>query len=144
MFSKACEYAIRATVYLSQKSSEGQRLGIEAIAEGIDAPKPFVAKILQQLNRAGVIRSNKGPNGGFYLTVELKDQPLWNVLVAFAEDERLTNCVMGLHLCNDKKPCPLHAQYKGIKQQLVEMFCEKKIREMAETMRRTRSFIRHQ
>jgi Rrf2 family protein len=144
MFSKACEYAIRATVYLAQKSSMDKKLGVEAIAEGIDAPKPFVAKILQQLNREEVIRSLKGPNGGFYLTDDLKNQPVWNVLVAFAEDERLTACVMGLHLCNDKKPCPLHAQYKGIKQQLVEMFRQKKIRDMAETMKSTKSFIRHQ
>jgi len=144
MFSKACEYAIRATVYLAQKSSEEKKLGVEAVADGIDAPKAFVAKILQQLNRAEVIRSTKGPNGGFYLTDDLKMQPVWNVLVAFAEDERLTNCVMGLHLCNDKKPCPLHAQYKGIKHQLLEMFREKKIQDLAETMKRTRFFIRHQ
>lgn len=144
MFSKACEYAIRATVYLAQKTSDEERLGVEAIAEGIDAPKAFVAKILQQLNREAVIRSTKGPNGGFFLTEELKAQPVWNVLVAFAEEERLTNCVMGLHLCNDKKPCPLHVQYKDIRQQLVQLFREKKIRDMAETMKRTKFFIRHQ
>ena len=144
MFSKACEYAIRATVYLAQKTSDEERLGVEAIAEGIDAPKAFVAKILQQLNKASVIRSIKGPSGGFFLTESLKNQPVGNVLVAFAEDERLTNCVMGLHLCNDKKPCPLHLQYKDIKHQLVQLFKEKKIRELADNMKRTRLFIRHQ
>ncbi|MBB1283032.1 Rrf2 family transcriptional regulator [Flavisolibacter sp. BT320] len=144
MFSKACEYAIRATVYLAQKSSEEKKLGVETIADGIDAPKAFVAKILQQLNRAAVIRSVKGPNGGFYLSEDLKKQPVWNVLAAFAEDERLTACVMGLHLCNDKKPCPLHEQYKGIKQQLVQLFRENKIQDIAETMQRTNFFIRHQ
>ncbi|NTS42023.1 Rrf2 family transcriptional regulator [Flavisolibacter sp. BT320] len=144
MFSKACEYGIRATVYLAQKTSEEEKLGVEAIAEGIDAPKAFVAKILQQLNREAVIRSVKGPNGGFFLSDALKDQPVWNVLVAFAEDERITNCVMGLHLCNDKKPCPLHLQYKDIKHQLVQLFKEKKIRELAENMKQTKLFIRHQ
>lgn len=144
MFSKACEYAIRATIYLAQKSSEEKKLGIEAVAGGIDAPKAFVAKILQQLNRADVIRSAKGPNGGFYLSSDLKNQPVWNVLAAFAEDERLTACVMGLHLCNDKKPCPLHGQYKGIKQQLVQMFRENRIRDMAESMQHAKFFIRHQ
>lgn len=144
MFSKACEYAIRATVYLAQKSSAEKKLGVEAVATGIDAPKAFVAKILQQLNRADVIRSSKGPSGGFYLTDDLKKQPVWNVLAAFTEDERLTACVMGLHLCNDKKPCPLHAQYKPLKQQLVQMFRENSIQHMAETMQRTKFFIRHQ
>ncbi|RYZ57521.1 MAG: Rrf2 family transcriptional regulator [Chitinophagaceae bacterium] len=144
MFSKACEYAIRATVYLAQKTSEEEKLGVEAIAEGIDAPKAFVAKILQQLNREAVIRSVKGPNGGFFLSEKLKEQPVWNVLVAFAEEERVTNCVMGLHLCNDKKPCPLHLQYKDIKHQLVQLFKDKKIRELADNMKQTKLFIRHQ
>ena len=144
MFSKACEYAIRATIYLAQKSSTEKKLGVEAVAGGIDAPKAFVAKILQQLNKAGVIHSSKGPSGGFYLTDDVKKQPVWNVLAAFGEDERLTACVMGLHLCNDKKPCPLHAQYKPLKQQLVQMFRENSIQDMAETMQRTKFFIRHQ
>jgi Rrf2 family protein len=144
MFSKACEYALRATIYLAQKSSPAKKLGVEEIAEGIDAPAPFTAKILQQLNRAEVIQSTKGPHGGFFMTEDLRTQPVWNVLVAFAEDERLTNCVMGLHLCNDKKPCPLHGQFKGIRQQLVDMFRQKNISDLAGSMSKTKFFIRHQ
>ncbi|MCB0485648.1 MAG: Rrf2 family transcriptional regulator, partial [Flavobacteriaceae bacterium] len=67
MFSKACEYAIRATLYISIKSIEGSRLGIKEIAKEIDSPEPFTAKILQTLSREGIISSIKGPNGGFFL-----------------------------------------------------------------------------
>lgn len=144
MFSKACEYALRATILIAQKSSEEKKLSVDDIAAGIDAPRPFTAKILQQLNKENVILSTKGPNGGFYLTGKAKTQPVWNVLQAFGEDQRLTNCIMGLHKCNDKKPCPLHHQYKGIKEQLVDLFRQKRIAELAETMEKTRAFVRHQ
>lgn len=144
MFSKACEYALRATLFLAQKSSEESKLSVDDIAAGIAAPRSFTAKILQQLIKGNVILSAKGPTGGFYLNDKAKKQPVWNVLQAFNEDQRLTSCIMGLHKCNDAKPCPLHAQYKGIKEQLIEMFKQKRISELAETMQKTKSFVRHQ
>ena len=144
MFSKACEYALRATIFLAQKSSEGEKRSVDDVATGIDAPRSFTAKILQQLIREGVISSAKGPSGGFYLTDKAKAQTVWGVLQAFDEDQRLTGCVMGLHKCNDKKPCPMHNQFKAIREPLVEMFKQKRISELAETMRNTKSFVKHQ
>lgn len=67
MFSKTCEYAIRAMIFIAQRSKDGQRVGIREIAKGIDSPEHFIAKILQQLARKGVVASVKGPNGGFFL-----------------------------------------------------------------------------
>ena len=144
MFSKACEYALRATIFLAQKSSAEKKLGVDDIAKGIDAPRPFTAKILQQLIREEVILSVKGPNGGFYLTPKGREQPVWRVLAAFNEDQRLTNCVMGLHKCNDKKPCPLHEGYKEIKEQLLDLFKQKRIADLADTMEKTKLFVKHQ
>lgn len=144
MFSKACEYALRATIFLAHNSSAQEKCSVEQVADGIDAPRPFTAKILQQLMRQQVILSVKGPTGGFYLTNALKKQPAWNVLTAFGEDERLRNCVLGLHKCNDQKPCPLHAQYKPIKEQLISLFKEEKIGGLAEAVQSRRIFIRHQ
>ncbi|HET7898153.1 MAG TPA: Rrf2 family transcriptional regulator [Flavisolibacter sp.] len=144
MFSKACEYALRATIYLAQKSSEERKLGVNEIAEGIDAPRSFTAKILQQLNRKQVIFSLKGPTGGFYLTSKARMQPVWRVLQALDEDQRLTSCVMGLHKCNDRKPCPLHNQYKAIREPLVEMFKQRLISELADSMDKTKVFVKHQ
>jgi len=65
MFSKTCEYAIRAMIFIAQKSKLG-RVGIKEIAEAIDAPEHFIAKILQELCRKGLLQSLKGPTGGFY------------------------------------------------------------------------------
>jgi Rrf2 family protein len=119
-------------------------LGVEAIAAGIDAPRSFTAKILQQLNRGQVISSAKGPQGGFYISPELQQQPVWNVLVAMQESERLTNCVMGLNQCSDHRPCPMHRQYKLIKQQLVDLFKQRKIIDIASEMTKDEIFIRNE
>ncbi len=47
MFSKACEYGIRAAVYVTLQSLEGRRVSVSEIGEEIDAPVAFTAKILQ-------------------------------------------------------------------------------------------------
>jgi Rrf2 family protein len=142
MFSKTTEYALRATIYIAEKGTIDHKLGIEEISRAIDSPRPFTAKILQLLSKGGVISSVKGPNGGFYISEKLKKQPVWNILVALDEDERLTNCVMGLDKCSDKKPCPMHEQYKVIKEQLIDLFKKKRILEVAEAMEKEDIFNR--
>ncbi len=70
MFSKACEYGIRACIYIATESSVEKKIRIDKIAEQIKAPKAFTSKVLQQLVRHGIIFSSKGPRGGFYITEE--------------------------------------------------------------------------
>ena len=48
MFSKACEYAIRSTIYIAERSNLDKRVSITDIAKAIDSPEAFTAKILQQ------------------------------------------------------------------------------------------------
>ena len=132
MFSKATEYALRATIYIAQKSSEDNKLGIDAIAKAIDSPISFTAKTLQSLTRNNkLISSARGPNGGFYITEKAKKLPVRAVLIAMGESEMLDKCVLGLNKCSEVKPCPMHNQYKIIKQQLISLFESKTIQELA-------------
>jgi Rrf2 family protein len=132
MFSKATEYALRATIYIAQKSSEEKKLGIEEISKAIDSPKSFTAKILQALTKNNsIISSVRGPNGGFFLTEKAKKLPVRSILKAMGEDEILDKCVLGLKLCSEIQPCPLHTQYKPIRKQLSELFISKTIWELA-------------
>jgi Rrf2 family transcriptional regulator, iron-sulfur cluster assembly transcription factor len=62
MFSKACEYGIRAVIYIWAQTKEGKKLGVKDICKEIDAPEYFTAKILQSLARQSIISSSKGPN----------------------------------------------------------------------------------
>lgn len=133
MFSKATEYALRATIYIAQKSSEENKLGIDAIAKAIDSPKSFTAKILQSLTRNNkVISSARGPNGGFYITDKAKKLPVRAVLIAMGESAVLDKCVLGLNKCSDFKPCPMHNKYKTIKHDLISLFETKTIQQLAD------------
>jgi len=140
MFSKTCEYALRATIYIAQKGEE-KKLGINEIAKAIDAPPHFTAKILQFLTKDNVISSVKGPNGGFYITRKQKQLPVRAVLHALDEDTVLQKCVLGLNECSESKPCPMHAQYKFIKQQLIKLFESKTIKDLASDINNGVAFI---
>ncbi len=135
MFSKATEYALRATIYIAQRSSEEKMIGLSEIAKAIDSPQSFTAKILQQLTSGNkIISSARGPNGGFYLSEKTKKLPVRAILKAMGEDEILEKCVLGLKLCSEKKPCPMHSRYKSVKKELIAMFETKTIQNLADEM----------
>ena len=121
MFSKACEYGIRAMMYIAQKSKEGERIGIKEISKGIDSPEAFVAKILQDLSRKRLVMSVRGPNGGFYIDSKIQKITLADVVTAIDGDDLFTGCGLGLTVCNDKKPCPIHDEFKAIREKLKAM-----------------------
>ena len=99
MFSKSTEYALRATIYIAQKSSEENKLGIEEISNAIDSPQSFTAKILQLLTRDKIVSSVRGPNGGFYISEKAKKLPARSILQAMGEAEVLEKCLLGFKKC---------------------------------------------
>jgi len=142
MFSKTTEYALRATIYIAQKSSPEKKLGIDAIAKAIGSPRSFTAKILQLLTKDNVIiSSTRGPNGGFYITDKAKKLPVSAILEQTGGNDFFTKCVLGLKLCSEVKPCPLHYQYKPIKEQLIRLFEKKTIRDLANEIESGEAFI---
>ncbi|MGV3657240.1 MAG: RrF2 family transcriptional regulator [Chitinophagaceae bacterium] len=144
MFTKTTEYALRATIFLAQKSSVDNKLGIEAIAKAIDSPLPFTAKILQLLAKDHtLISSTRGPHGGFYMTEEAKQLPVMSILQATGEENVITSCVLGLKRCSDLKPCPMHWQYKDIKAQLVNLFENSTILALANDAENHHAFIKN-
>ena len=142
MFLKTTEYALRAVIYIAQKGSEEKKLGLPEIANAIDSPRSFTAKILQQLTSGNkIISSTRGPNGGFYISEKSKKLPVYSILEVMGEDEILKKCVLGLKQCSEIKPCPMHHQYKLIKPQLIKMFETKTIRDLAEEIEGGTSYI---
>lgn len=142
MFSKTTEYALRATIYLAQKSSVHNKLGIESIAKAIDSPIPFTAKILQLLAKDGsLVSSTRGPHGGFYMSEEAKQLPVMAILHATGEEKVITSCVLGLKRCSDLKPCPMHWQYKDVKAQLLHLFESSTILSLANDATHHNAFI---
>ncbi|WP_346774519.1 Rrf2 family transcriptional regulator [Sphingobacterium sp. DR205] len=121
IFSKTCEYGLRAVFFIAQRSQENKRVGIKEIAENIHSPEAFLGKILQNLSRAGIIRSMKGPGGGFYLDASDMSTPLSDVVKAIDGENLFVGCGMGLEFCSEQYPCPLHHEFKSIRNSLSEM-----------------------
>ncbi|MGG5507309.1 MULTISPECIES: RrF2 family transcriptional regulator [unclassified Myroides] len=118
IFSKTCEYALRAVLYIAKRSEQGYKSGIKEIAQEVNSPEHFLAKILQKLSREGLIQSTKGPNGGFYLEKEDFNRPLAEIVEAVEGKELFMGCAMGLSYCSETNPCPLHHDFKKIRDNL--------------------------
>ena len=121
LFSKTCEYAMRAVFYIAKRSEEGHRCGIKEIAEHIDSPEHFLAKILQKLSKEGLIQSAKGPTGGFYLDAASLNRPLSDIVSTFEGEGIFTGCGMGLSYCSEESPCPLHNEFKEVRNKMTRM-----------------------
>lgn len=121
MFSKTCEYALRAMIFIAQNAVNGNKVGVKAIATGIDSPAHFIAKILQELSKKNLVQSSKGPNGGFYLDGQSVKASLADVVKVIDGDGLFTGCGLGLKQCSEINPCPLHHQFKKIRHDALTM-----------------------
>ncbi|MFA7447868.1 MAG: Rrf2 family transcriptional regulator [Weeksellaceae bacterium] len=130
MFSKTCEYAIRAIIYIAQQTQDGSRVGVKAIAKGIASPEYFIAKILQDLSRKDFVQSVKGPNGGFYLSEDNLNTPLAKLVREIDGDKLFTSCALGLKQCSEQHPCPLHHEFKLVKEGYVRILEESLIADL--------------
>ncbi|MDO3627186.1 Rrf2 family transcriptional regulator [Mucilaginibacter sp. BT774] len=127
IFSKTCEYAMRAVFFIAHKTAGGGRVGIKEVALGIDSPEHFLAKILQDLSRRGVIQSAKGPNGGFYVDEVILNMPLASIVEAVDGSDIFTGCGLGLEYCSEENPCPIHHEFKAIRNQIQDLLKTTKI-----------------
>jgi Rrf2 family iron-sulfur cluster assembly transcriptional regulator len=122
MFSKACEYGIRATVYIAGHSGHDKRASLKDIAAEIGSPEAFTAKILQLLTRQNIIQAVKGPNGGYSMNREQADKSSLAQLVAAIDGKNVyLDCGLGLKECDGDRPCPLHHKFEQIREGLRDM-----------------------
>lgn len=142
MFSKTCEYAIRAMIFIAQKTREGDRIGIKDIARGIDSPEHFIAKILQELSRKGIVQSAKGPNGGFYLDNVSMNRSLADIVRAVDGDKIFQGCGLGLRQCSESQPCPIHHEFKKIRFGLFEMLNNSKVGAFTDALESSLAFLK--
>ena len=119
MFSKSCEYAIRATVFIGSQSFSGNKPGLKDISREINSPEAFTAKILQTLVKHSIITSHKGPNGGFSISLDLLPKiKIYDIVLAVDGDSIFKGCALGLPKCSENHPCPAHHKFKALRKQL--------------------------
>lgn len=105
LLSDACEYGLRATVWLAQRSGATQK--VREIAEGTHSAPGYLAKVLQRLAKAGILSAQRGSQGGFTLARRPEDLTVLEVINAVDPVERIRTCPLGLE-SHGELLCPLH------------------------------------
>lgn len=118
MFSKRCEYGLRALTVIGEAGKNNRKVGIKEICKLAKTPESFTAKILQDLVRRRIIDSLKGPSGGFFFSRNLDEISVYDVVLAIDGEEVFIKCGLGLSECNAKKPCPFHDQFETVRNEL--------------------------
>ncbi len=117
--SQSAKYALRASIYLAE-NGDGPHLSRD-IAEALDVPAQYLAKILQDLARNGLLVSAKGRGGGFRLALPPSQIELLRVVRAIEGDRFGEGCALGLPDCSETSPCALHVAWKRLKGDVIGM-----------------------
>jgi Rrf2 family protein len=129
LIGKTGVHAIRALAQLTGLS-EGQSLGAAQIAEKIDAPPNYLAKLLRILARQGLVESHKGPGGGFRLARDARKIRLLDVVEPIERITRWNGCILGQKDCSDENPCAIHDRWKQLRVGYLAMLAETTIADL--------------
>ena len=141
MFSKSCEYALQSILYIALHSKSDNSIGLKEISNSQNIPLHFLSKILQQLVRKGILKSTKGPNGGFSLKISPGKLRLIKIVEIIDGLSMFDNCGIGLKKCSDKTPCPIHFEYKIVKEKIKNLLSEKSLSELCEDVAHGKSIV---
>ncbi len=143
IYSKPCEYAIRAVAYLAATPGR-PAAGAREIARAENIPAPILGKVLQELVRKGLLESRRGPGGGFRLARRPELIVLRDVVAAIDGLDHFLECAVGLERCADDAPCPLHDTWKGLRAQMLNYLEATSLATMAHAVARKKELIRQQ
>lgn len=141
MFSKSCQYGLQAMLYIAMYSSKDANVELKQIADDQDIPRHFLSKILQQLVKSNLLISMKGPTGGFRLAKAPEKLMLIEIIDAIDGLEVFNKCGLGFKQCNDKKPCPIHDEYKKVRKQVENLFRNTSLQDMVEDVKLGKSIL---
>lgn len=129
IFSKGCEYAMQATVFLAG-SGKGF-LPVRRIGEELGVSPTFLANVLRALTKRGLLRSRRGPGGGVALAQPAEEISLKDIVLAIDGPGLFEECVLGLPGCGNREPCPLHEEWGPARSGLTAVFEETTVAALA-------------
>jgi Rrf2 family protein len=135
IFSRQCEYALQAVLFLALKP-DGEKTSIKELTQHLDLPYHFAAKILQALSRKGLLVSYKGSLGGFSLGKSAENITLYQIIEAVDGLTFMNGCVLGFSECGNDHPCSLHEQWGKMREELKILLTTKSIAQFASEMKK--------
>jgi Rrf2 family transcriptional regulator, iron-sulfur cluster assembly transcription factor len=135
IFSRQCEYALQAVLYLALKP-EGTMTSAKELTRQLKVPYHFIGKILQDLTRKKLLVSLKGPTGGFGLGATADRITLFDIVEAIDGAEFTRDCALGFKECSNRHPCSIHDTWKDLREGIRQMLASKNIGELALEMKK--------
>ena len=115
--SPTCQHALRALIYLAHKNSPRPVL-VREVADAAEVPRQSLAKILHGLRNKGLVKSTKGPGGGYQLARPGEEMMVIEVIEAMDGPIDLNrHCILGLDVCTDQASCALHDYWTMFREQ---------------------------
>ena len=132
---------IQAILYIALHSQDRRAVGLKEIADSQNISMHFLSKILQNLVRHKILISTKGPNGGFSLYKSPARLKLIKIVEIVDGLDMFDRCGIGLKACSDKTPCPIHFEYKLIKNKIRELLKSKSLSQLCEDINNGQSIV---
>src|SRR3972149_10715291 len=127
-------YGIEGLLTLATKP-RGTAMPLCDIASASGVPQSFLAKIFQKLTRHGIVCSFRGALRGYGLARPPNRIKLKDILLAIEGPHLFERCIFWSDRCADSNPCPLHEQWKEIKEKAFRTLLEQTT--LADLMKRT-------
>lgn len=141
MISNSSKYAIKTVLFLATYSNVAKKIMVKDIAEPINVPQAYIAKLLQALVKENIVSSDRGPKGGFYLDEANLNKSIMSIITVIDGEEKLNACMLSLEKCNKEKPCPLHYILSPSRNIILESLKNKTIKDLSLSVKLGQSFL---
>jgi Rrf2 family protein len=120
---KETDYAIRCVYYLALRN--GEIIMVEEIAAKMLIPRSFLAKIMQKLAKAGIVKSYVGIKGGHSLAKEPYKISLYDVIITIEGPMAMNSCTINKEECALSAGCLVHPVWVSVKKDVEKILSEK-------------------
>ena len=104
LVSQGAQYAISAIIAISKH--ENDVISASELSRSLNCPAAYLSQILSKLKAPGILKSQRGLNGGVYLAKSLEKISIYDVVSAIDGEEFFNLCFMGIEGCGHIEPCP--------------------------------------
>ena len=117
LITRDTDYAIRALAAIA--SVKEKVVSAADLVRQLKIPRPFLRKILQTLNKKGILKSIKGKSGGFSLDADPQDIYLLKLMEVFQGKFKLNECLLKRERCPNISTCPLRKKICNIERYVI-------------------------
>jgi Rrf2 family iron-sulfur cluster assembly transcriptional regulator len=126
MISISTKHVIRALTHLA-KLDQSAYVGVEELAEAAEVPQPYLAKLLKQLAKRGILDSKRGLNGGIRFADDVRSISFYQICEALEDPVIRETCLLSKKTCGGKEPCAMHNAFAKARKEFFRFLAKQKI-----------------